>query len=107
MPVERASARESLQLKRELYKAERRGLDAHECELAANEAMDLRRGVAWCFHQLYAEGTSDRELARKRAGDRGGPVFDPSDDERSSDIRELLGVAEWGYGAVSEDYDYA
>jgi hypothetical protein len=66
-PQAREQAREQLQHKRELWKAEQRGLDAHEAELAAHEAMQACKDVTWRFHQLYREGAPEKELVKRRA----------------------------------------
>jgi hypothetical protein len=52
MPAVRAEARHSLRFKRELWKAEQRGVDVHDAELQAREAMARAKATTWTFARL-------------------------------------------------------
>ncbi len=59
----RLEARASLQRDRELWKAIARGLDPHDAELAAHEALELAKSVTWRLyrqplHQLERSPTA-------------------------------------------------
>ena len=59
----REVARRGLRLKRELHRAEARGLSGWEAELEARAARKLAENTTWELHQLHATATGDGEPA--------------------------------------------
>lgn len=68
----RSRARESLQSKRELYKARERGLGAHDAELVAHQALELAHRTVWVL-------TTDRGARIGKTGHDPRRMILPSD----------------------------